>query len=133
MVDGVAEPGFGAVTIADSIVASGDGGWVHLGPYVAEFLSSNGYFVVGFDSKAYLSSFTRNGTTLTTTDVPEDFAALLDYAATGASTRPVLIGVSEGAGLSVLAATQDAVKAKALGWPSGCRTRTSWAGASATP
>lgn len=98
-----------------AIVASGDGGWVHLGPYVAEFLSRNGYFVVGFDSKAYLSSFTRNGTTLTTTDVPEDFAALLDYAATGASTRPVLIGVSEGAGLSVLAATQDVVKAKALG------------------
>ena len=96
-------------------VVEHDGGWVHLGPYVAEFLSSNGYFVVGFDSKAYLSSFTRKGTTLTTTDVPEDFAALLDYAATGASTRPVLIGVSEGAGLSVLAATQDAVKAKALG------------------
>jgi fermentation-respiration switch protein FrsA (DUF1100 family) len=98
-----------------AIVASGDGGWVHLAPYIAEFLSGNGYFVVGFDSKAYLSSFTRNGTTLSTTDVPADFAALLDYAATGASARPVLIGVSEGAGLSVLAATQDVVKAKALG------------------
>src|SRR5881409_41841 len=52
-----------------AIVASGDGGWIHLGPYVAEFLSSNGYFVVGFDSKADLSSFTRKGTTLSTTDV----------------------------------------------------------------
>jgi alpha-beta hydrolase superfamily lysophospholipase len=98
-----------------AIVASGDGGWIHLGPSVAEFLSSNGYFVVGFDSKAYLSTFTRNGTTLSTTDVPVDFAALLDYAATGASARPILIGVSEGAGLSVLAATDDVVKAKALG------------------
>jgi len=98
-----------------AIVASGDGGWVHLAPYVAEFLSSQGYFVVGFDSKAYLSSFTRGGTTLSPTDVPGDFMALLDYAATGASARPVLIGVSEGAGLSVLAATDDVVKAKALG------------------
>jgi hypothetical protein len=42
-----------------AVVASGDGGWIHLGPYVAEFLSSKGYFVVGFDSKAYLSSFTK--------------------------------------------------------------------------
>ena len=37
-----------------AVVASGDGGWNHLGPYVAEFLSDRGYFVVGFDSRAYL-------------------------------------------------------------------------------
>jgi alpha-beta hydrolase superfamily lysophospholipase len=98
-----------------AIVASGDGGWIHLGPYVAEFLAGQGYYVVGLDSKAYLSSFTRDGTTLGVSDVPGDFATLLDYAARGATLRPLLVGVSEGAGLAVLAAGDDAVKARALG------------------
>ena len=98
-----------------AVVASGDGGWIHLGPYVAEFLSSEGYFVVGFDSRAYLSSFTKGGKTLSTTDVPGDFAALLDYASKGALAPPVLVGVSEGAALAVLAATNDATKAKVAG------------------
>ena len=40
------------------IVSSGDGGWIHLGPLVAEVLAARGYFVVGFDVKAYLASFT---------------------------------------------------------------------------
>jgi predicted alpha/beta-hydrolase family hydrolase len=98
-----------------AVVASGDGGWVHLGPYVAELLASRGYFVVGFDSKAYLSSFTRGGTTLSTTDVPADFASLLDYATRGATAPPVLLGVSEGAALAVLAATNATTKAKLAG------------------
>ena len=98
-----------------AVVASGDGGWTHLAPAVAEFLSSKGYFVVGFDSKAYLSSFTSGGKTLATTDVPGDFLALLDYASRGASTRPVLFGVSEGAALAVLAATSEATKSRMAG------------------
>jgi dienelactone hydrolase len=98
-----------------AVVASGDGGWTHLAPYVAELLSGQGYFIVGLDSKAYLSSFTRGETTLGTTDVPPDFAAVLDYAARGASGLPVLVGVSEGAGLSVLAAGDDAVKTRTAG------------------
>ena len=40
------------------IVSSGDGGWIHLGPHVAEVLAARGFFVVGFDVKAYLESFT---------------------------------------------------------------------------
>src|SRR5690349_17567235 len=40
------------------IVSSGDGGWMHLGPHVAEFLASRGFFVVGFDARAYLEGFT---------------------------------------------------------------------------
>ena len=46
------------------IVSSGDGGWIHLGPHVAEVLAARGYFVVGFDVKAYLASFTSDHTTL---------------------------------------------------------------------
>jgi type IV secretory pathway VirJ component len=40
------------------VISSGDGGWLHLGPHVAEVLAASGYFVVGFDVKAYLSGFT---------------------------------------------------------------------------
>jgi type IV secretory pathway VirJ component len=87
------------------IVSSGDGGWMHLGPHVAELLAAKGFFVVGFDAKAYLSSFTSGKTTLRPDEEPGDYKILADYAARGASQRPILIGVSEGAGLSVLAAT----------------------------
>jgi type IV secretory pathway VirJ component len=31
------------------IVSSGDGGWIHLGPHVADVLGARGYFVIGFD------------------------------------------------------------------------------------
>ena len=98
-----------------ALVASGDGGWEHLAPHIAEFLASSGYFVVGLDSKAYLSSFTKGDVTLGPADVPRDFAALLDHAAPGAGSVTLLVGVSEGAGLAVLAAGDDAVKARAAG------------------
>jgi type IV secretory pathway VirJ component len=96
-------------------VSSGDGGWVHLGPAVAGFLASEGYFVVGFDAKAYLSSFTTSSATLSVEDVPRDYATLVDYAAQGAPRRPLLVGVSEGAGLSLLAATAPDVQARVEG------------------
>jgi fermentation-respiration switch protein FrsA (DUF1100 family) len=97
------------------IVTSGDGGWMHLGPHVAEVLAAHGYFVVGFDAKAYLSSFTSGKTTLTPGDEPGDYKILADFAARGAGQRPVLVGVSEGAGLSVLAATDAATKSAISG------------------
>jgi alpha-beta hydrolase superfamily lysophospholipase len=87
------------------IVSSGDGGWIHLGPHVAETLAAKGFFVVGFDTKAYLESFTSGSTTLRLEDEPDDYRTLADYAASGSSKKPILIGVSEGAGLSALAAT----------------------------
>jgi hypothetical protein len=92
------------------IVSSGDGGWIHLGPDVAELLASRGYFVVGFDAKSYLESFTSGETTLKPTDEPRDYATLAAWAARGSSKRPILIGVSEGAGLSVLAATDPGTR-----------------------
>jgi dienelactone hydrolase len=98
-----------------AIVTSGDGGWVHLGPDVAADLASDGYFVVGFDAKAYLSSFTSRSGPLRPEEVPGDYRALVDYAVRGASARPLLIGVSEGAGLSVLAATAPEVQARIAG------------------
>jgi pimeloyl-ACP methyl ester carboxylesterase len=92
------------------IVSSGDGGWIHLGPQVAEMLAAKGYFVVGFDAKAYLETFTSGTTTLRVEDEPGDYRTLIDFAARETGQKPILIGVSEGAGLSVLAATDPANK-----------------------
>ena len=92
------------------IVSSGDGGWIHLGPHVAETLAKQGWFVVGVDVKAYLESFTSGSMTLSVGDEPRDYSALAAYAAKGSSQKPILIGVSEGAGLSVLAATDPSTK-----------------------
>ena len=93
------------------VVSTGDGGWIHLGPHVAEFLASKGYFVVGFDVKAYLESFTSSKTTLRPEDEPGDYRVIAEFAAQGGKAKPILVGVSEGAGLSVLAATDPATKA----------------------
>jgi len=92
------------------IVSSGDGGWIHLGPQVAEVLAAKGYFVVGFDAKAYLESFTNGTTTLRVEEEPGDYRTLIDFTARETGQKPILIGVSEGAGLSVLAATDPANK-----------------------
>jgi fermentation-respiration switch protein FrsA (DUF1100 family) len=99
------------------VVSSGDGGWIHLAPHVAEVLAKNGFFVVGFDVKSYLEGFTSGSTTLRKEDEPSDYRVLVDFAARGASdsAKPILIGASEGAGLSVLAATDPHTKQSIAG------------------
>jgi fermentation-respiration switch protein FrsA (DUF1100 family) len=93
------------------VVTSGDGGWIHLGVHVAEALAVRGYFVVGFDARAYLRSFTTNEATLRPEEVPADYRLLTQYASQrGSGRKPILIGVSEGAGLSVLVAADDQSK-----------------------
>jgi alpha-beta hydrolase superfamily lysophospholipase len=92
------------------VVSSGDGGWIHLGPHVAELLAAKGYFVVGVDVRAYLTSLTTASSTVRPEDEPSDYRAFIDYAAKANVGKPVLIGVSEGAGLSVLAATDPGIK-----------------------
>jgi pimeloyl-ACP methyl ester carboxylesterase len=87
------------------VVSSGDGGWVHLAPAVARILASKGFRVVGFDAKAYLSAFTRRDAHLTEDDIRSDFGILARYAGRVSDPKPILVGVSLGAGLSVLAAT----------------------------
>jgi uncharacterized protein len=92
------------------IVTSGDGGWIHLAPHIASVLSDRGFRVIGFDAKAYLASFTSGRTTLDPALEPDDYAALAQLAQRTTATKPVLVGVSEGAGLSLLAATNPRVK-----------------------
>lgn len=92
------------------IVSSGDGGWMHLAPHVAELLSTRGFFVIGFDVKAYLSSFTSQDTTLRAEEESGDYRVLAQFSTKATGRKPILIGVSEGAGLSVLAATDPNTK-----------------------
>jgi type IV secretory pathway VirJ component len=94
---------------APVILSSGDGGWIHLGPQVAQMLAARGFFVVGIDSKAYLESFTSATAALTPGDVARDFRTLIDYASRATGQQPLLVGISEGAGLSVLAAADPSM------------------------
>jgi fermentation-respiration switch protein FrsA (DUF1100 family) len=103
---------YGRPTGKVAIVSSGDGGWLHLAPEVAQWLSDHGWFVIGVDVKRYLSNFTDRTRPLTPQDVPGDYE-LFSRLAGGA--KPLLIGVSEGAGLSVLAASDPAVKKRFQG------------------
>ena len=101
---------YGPRTGRPVIVASGDGGWIHLAPFVAEELASHGFFVVGVDTKAYLASFTSGRTTLRIEEVPRDYRVVIDVARGATGKNPVLIGVSAGAGFSLLAATDPETK-----------------------
>ena len=92
------------------VVSSGDGGWMHLGPHAANVLARAGFFVVGVDSKQYLSVFTSGKATLRVEDVPGDYRVIVDFASRRSRTRPILVGVSEGGGLSVLAATDPRLR-----------------------
>lgn len=97
------------------VVSSGDGGWIHLGPHVAEFLGGQGFYVVGFDVKDYLESFTSAHSTLSRAQEPADYKVIAEFAFKATQKKPILIGVSEGAGLSVLAATDPQTKAAIAG------------------
>ena len=97
------------------VVSSGDGGWIHLGPHVADVLAAKGFFVVGFDVRAYLESFTSGNITLRPEDEPGDFKVITDFAARGTGQKPILVGVSEGAGLSVLAASNPRMQTEIAG------------------
>ncbi|MCC7416894.1 MAG: alpha/beta hydrolase [Acidobacteria bacterium] len=97
------------------IVSSGDGGWIHLAPHVAELLAARGFFAIGFDTRAYLSSFTSRQSTLRAEEVPGDYRVLTALATRITGRKPLLIGVSEGAGLSVLAAANPDAKRELSG------------------
>jgi hypothetical protein len=97
------------------ILSSGDLGWAGLAVHVAELLSTRGYYVIGFNTRSYLASFTSKSGALKPEDVPRDYGVLIALARQNSSDKPVLAGVSEGAGLSVLAATDPKVKESTRG------------------
>jgi dienelactone hydrolase len=91
------------------IMGSGDVGWVGVGVAMAEFLSAEGYVVVGVNVRQYLSTFTTGKTHLQATDPPADYLAMSDWLrANKLLVEPVVVsGISEGAALAILAASSS--------------------------
>jgi dienelactone hydrolase len=89
------------------IMGSGDVGWVGLAASLADEYSAQGYIVLGLNVRHYLSAFTSSKAHLQASDVPGDYRAIVAFARENRLlVRPVIVsGVSEGAALAVLAAS----------------------------
>ena len=55
---------YGRFSAPPVILTSGDGGWLHLAPHLADALAARGYFVIGSDAKAYLNGGSPSGEAL---------------------------------------------------------------------
>ena len=104
---------YGRCSAPPVILTSGDGGWMHLAPHLADALAARGYFVIGFDAKAYLNSGSEAGDALSPADISRNFGSLLAMFAS--DRRAILAGVSEGAGLSLVAAADPQNRAHLRG------------------
>jgi type IV secretory pathway VirJ component len=91
------------------LLSSGDLGWMGFVVDVAEFLQAHNVAVLGLNTRAYLSSFTGKGKALDPADIPGHYESLSREARRifAVSDAPVLVGISEGAGLSVVAAAGE--------------------------
>jgi alpha-beta hydrolase superfamily lysophospholipase len=88
-------------------MASGDVGWVGLSVTMSNVLVAKGYVVAGLSSREYIGGFTDGPRHLSVDNVPPDFRAIRDcLRRERLLTAPVVLsGVSEGAALSLLAAS----------------------------
>ena len=92
------------------LMASGDVGWVGLTVSLAGELSAAGYVVAGINTRQYLSAFTSGSSHIQLSQVPSDYRTIRDALAQAHLLAPpvVVSGASEGAALSVLAASDAA-------------------------
>jgi dienelactone hydrolase len=104
-------PGTGGNVSVHRAVLSlpGDGGWHGFAVTIAQTVASWGYDVYALDTKRYLESFSNN-TPLSETNVMADFLQIAGWISNGRHQSVSLVGWSEGAGLSVLAASADTNK-----------------------
>jgi fermentation-respiration switch protein FrsA (DUF1100 family) len=86
--------------------APGDGGWRGFAISIAKTVSGWGYDVYGLDTRRYLNAYTDHGG-LTEAQVSSDFAELARSLGASSSHKFTLLGWSEGAGLSLLAAAAE--------------------------
>jgi type IV secretory pathway VirJ component len=102
------------------IMGSGDVGWVGLAVSRAQELSADGYVVAGVNVREYLSAFTTKSGHLEASDIQRDFGELARFLKPLGLLPPpvVLSGVSEGAGIIVVAAASN----ENHGWISGVIT-----------
>lgn len=89
------------------VMGSGDVGWVGLAVSMAEECSARGFLVIGVNARQYLAAFTSAKDHITPGDVPADYRFLADrLKEKQLLVHPVIVsGVSEGAALAVLAAS----------------------------
>ncbi len=101
------------------IYATGDGGWRGLDEQIFEWISSWNYPVVGFSSKNYLKNLEYVRDSTTPRRLVRDFETIIQFAeqqlGMPESTRIVLVGLSRGAGLDIVAAGQGGLKPNLAG------------------
>lgn len=99
------------------VYATGDGGWHRKDVDLFEHIARLGLPVAGFDARDYVTHL--GAPTLTAADLASDYARIIDRAKGGlhlAAERPVvLLGVSRGAGLAVVAAREGRLGAPLAG------------------
>jgi fermentation-respiration switch protein FrsA (DUF1100 family) len=96
------------------LYATGDGGWRGKDLDLYRQLVSWGYPTAGFSAPQYVKHLRGDAETTTPARLAKDYAALIDLARQSLtlppSTRVILVGVSRGAGLSVVAAGQRSLR-----------------------
>jgi pimeloyl-ACP methyl ester carboxylesterase len=101
------------------LYSTGDGGWRPLDESFIEWISSWGYPVAGFSAKNYLKILGYDSTPTTPERLVRDFELIMDAACQQLELRPetpvILVGMSRGAGLSVVAAGQAALRPRLMG------------------
>jgi dienelactone hydrolase len=100
------------------LFTSGDGGWSPFCADIAAHIAGTGRTVVGFDAKEYLTTFASTQKPVTPEELARDYGEILDGAVARAGvdkgSRVTLSGWSLGAGFSVLAASDLALKGRVL-------------------
>lgn len=107
----------GARHSAVVVLASGAGRWRRLTSALGDRLSADGYAVISLDARSYVIEATRRSGGLAPAAVGEDYLAILRYADEWfpGRHRVFLLGVSEGAGLALVAAADPRVRALLAG------------------
>jgi len=101
------------------VYTTGDGGWARKDLAFYRQIVSWGYPVAGFSATDYVKHLPRESDTTTPGRLGRDYDAIIAFAkerlGTAADRPVVLVGVSRGAGLSVVAAGQRRVRAQIAG------------------
>ncbi len=101
------------------LYATGDGGFRGNDKRLFQELASFGYPVAGFSARTYLKNLGYVADTTTPEKLARDYEALIDFAERAlmlpANTPVVLVGLSRGAGLSVVAAGQPRLERRVAG------------------
>lgn len=101
------------------VFATGDGGWRGTDVAIFRKLVAWGYPAVGFSSPEYVKYFRGENETTTPFRLAQDYAAIIDAAQEALHlsdlTPIIIVGVSRGAGLAVVAAGQRSLQDRLAG------------------